>query len=146
VKDLTNPRWIKAKGVLFLALGVAASVTLLLRIQIGRWPQLLMISLWCFCRFYYFAFYVIEHYVDPGFRFSGLWSLRTVFDVEAKALTPCHVPHAKAGPPLPLTGSAGIGAGKMLPPREAAKDGGAPGRGNSGSTPSSVAETAEGGE
>jgi hypothetical protein len=27
-----------------------------------------------FCRFYYFAFYVIEHYVDPGYRFSGLGS------------------------------------------------------------------------
>ena len=25
-----------------------------------------------FCRSCYFAFYVIEHYVDPGFRFSGL--------------------------------------------------------------------------
>jgi len=23
---------------------------------------------------YYFAFYVIEHYVDPGYRFAGLWS------------------------------------------------------------------------
>jgi hypothetical protein len=35
---------------------------------------LLAIAVWCFARFYYFAFYVIEHYVDPGFRFSGLWS------------------------------------------------------------------------
>ena len=35
---------------------------------------LLAVTVWCFCRFYYFAFYVIEHYVDPGYRFSGLWS------------------------------------------------------------------------
>jgi hypothetical protein len=35
---------------------------------------LLVISVWSFCRFYYFAFYVIEHYVDSGYRFSGLWS------------------------------------------------------------------------
>ena len=35
---------------------------------------LLALSIWCFCRCYYFAFYVIEHYVDPGYRFSGLWS------------------------------------------------------------------------
>ncbi|PYJ02161.1 MAG: hypothetical protein DME25_16745, partial [Verrucomicrobia bacterium] len=35
---------------------------------------LLAVSVWCFCRCYYFAFYVIEHYVDPGYRFSGLWS------------------------------------------------------------------------
>ena len=26
-----------------------------------------------FCRFYYFAFYVIEHYLDGNYRFSGLW-------------------------------------------------------------------------
>jgi len=32
------------------------------------------IAVWCFCRAYYFAFYVIEHYVDPAYRFSGLWS------------------------------------------------------------------------
>ena len=26
------------------------------------------------CRAYYFAFYVIERYADPSFKFSGLWS------------------------------------------------------------------------
>ena len=35
---------------------------------------LLAVSVWCFCRFYYFAFYVIEHYVDSNYRFAGLWS------------------------------------------------------------------------
>ena len=29
---------------------------------------------WGFCRAYYFAFYVIEKYVDRRFRFSGLGS------------------------------------------------------------------------
>ena len=33
---------------------------------------LLAVAVWCFARFYYFAFYVIEHYVDPGYRFAGL--------------------------------------------------------------------------
>ena len=27
---------------------------------------------WCAARCYYFMFYVIEHYVDPAYRFSGL--------------------------------------------------------------------------
>jgi hypothetical protein len=36
---------------------------------------LLAIVIWSFCRFYYFAFYVLERYVDPSYRFSGLWSL-----------------------------------------------------------------------
>lgn len=31
-----------------------------------------MITIWAFCRAYYFAFYVIEHYVDPHYRFAGL--------------------------------------------------------------------------
>jgi hypothetical protein len=28
----------------------------------------------CFARFFYFAFYVIGHYVDPGCGFAGLGS------------------------------------------------------------------------
>ena len=35
---------------------------------------LLAIAVWSFCRLYYFAFYVIENYVDDSYRFSGLWS------------------------------------------------------------------------
>ena len=36
---------------------------------------------WASSRAYYFAFYVIGHYVDPSFRFTGLidfarWALR----------------------------------------------------------------------
>ena len=33
---------------------------------------LLVLAIWSFCRFYYFAFYVIEKYVDPSYKFSGL--------------------------------------------------------------------------
>jgi len=33
---------------------------------------LIAIAIWAFCRAFYFAFYVIEHYVDPSFRFAGL--------------------------------------------------------------------------
>jgi hypothetical protein len=72
VKDLTDPRWIKFKGVLFLVVGVLAAVLLFLEAPTLRTAVLLAIVIWCFCRAYYFAFYVIEKYVDPGFRFSGL--------------------------------------------------------------------------
>jgi len=37
-------------------------------------PLLLAVAVWCFARSYYFAFYVIERYVDPGYRFAGLGS------------------------------------------------------------------------
>jgi hypothetical protein len=74
MRDLTDPRWIKAKGVLFLVLGVLSAVLLLVEHPSPRVATLLAITIWAFCRAYYFAFYVIEHYVDPSYRFAGLWS------------------------------------------------------------------------
>jgi hypothetical protein len=74
MKDLTDPRWIKLKGLLFLFSGIASSALLILRDPNWKPIALLAISIWCFCRFYYFAFYVIEKYVDSSYRFSGLWS------------------------------------------------------------------------
>ena len=74
MKDLTNPRWIKVKGMLFLFLGVLSGALLILEQPSLRIAALLCLTVWCFCRSYYFAFYVIEHYVDPRYRFSGLWS------------------------------------------------------------------------
>ena len=72
--DLTNPAAIKLKGVLFLVLGLLASALLLAPAFSPRNVALLTIAIWSFCRFYYFAFYVIERYVDPSFRFAGLGS------------------------------------------------------------------------
>ncbi len=71
--DLTNPRVIKLKGLLFLFLGLFSAALLLADRPTLRHGILLVISIWGFCRFYYFAFYVIQHYVDPQFRFAGLW-------------------------------------------------------------------------
>ena len=74
MKDLTSPFWIKFKGILFLIIGILSSALLIIDTQSWGVAVMLVIAIWCFCRFYYFAFYVIEHYVDPGYRFSGLWS------------------------------------------------------------------------
>ena len=74
MKDLTDPRWIKFKGILFLVVGLLAAALLVLEAPTAKVGVLLAIAIWCFCRAYYFAFYVIEKYVDPAFRFSGLWS------------------------------------------------------------------------
>lgn len=73
MKDLTDPFWIKLKGVLFLLVGMLSAALLLLEHPDLRTTLYLAIAVWCFCRFYYFAFYVISHYVDPQFKFSGLW-------------------------------------------------------------------------
>ena len=72
--DLTNPKLIYLKGLLFLLCGVTACMILLAESPHLRTFVLLMLAMWCFCRFYYFAFYVIEHYVDPSFKFAGLIS------------------------------------------------------------------------
>ena len=74
MRDLVDPRWMKFKAVLFLLLGFGSAALLLMECRSWRVAILLAIVVWSFCRFYYFAFYVIEHYVDPGWRFSGLWS------------------------------------------------------------------------
>jgi hypothetical protein len=74
MKDLSDPRWIKLKGALFLSLGILAGALLVLEQPTLKIAALLCLTVWCFCRAYYFAFYVIEHYVDPGYRFSVLWS------------------------------------------------------------------------
>jgi len=74
MKDLTNPAWIKTKGLLFLLIGLLAASLLVLEHPSWKVVLLLAVTIWCSCRFYYFAFYVIEHYVDPGYRFAGLWS------------------------------------------------------------------------
>jgi hypothetical protein len=72
--DLKNPKLIYAKGFLFLVLGGLAVGALLMLHPDWRVALLVALAVWSFARFYYFAFYVIEHYVDPGFKFAGLGS------------------------------------------------------------------------
>jgi hypothetical protein len=74
MKNLTSARWIKAKGILFLLLGLLSATLLFFEHPTLKTGLLISIAAWSFCRFYYFAFYVIEHYVDPSYRFSGLLS------------------------------------------------------------------------
>ncbi len=77
-RDLTSPASLYAKAVLFLLLGTLASTLLLLEHFSLRNLALLLLAIWAFCRAYYFIFYVIQHYIDPDFRYAGLWHfLRT---------------------------------------------------------------------
>lgn len=72
MKDIRNPRLLYAKGFLFLLTGILAAVLLLVEAPTWKVAVLLAIVVWCFTRAYYFAFYVIEHYVDPSYKFAGL--------------------------------------------------------------------------
>jgi hypothetical protein len=76
---LTNPTWITLKGILFLFLGLLSGFLLLFEHPTLKVALLLAVAVWSFCRFYYFAFHVIEHYVDPTYRFYGLLSLARYF-------------------------------------------------------------------
>ena len=84
MKDLKNSTLIWLKGVLLLAIGITAAGLLLAELPGLRTAVLLALMVWAFCRAYYFAFYVIEHYVDASYHFSGLWSF-LVYCVQKKS-------------------------------------------------------------
>lgn len=73
--DIRSPRVLYFKGLLFLILGAVASVLLILEHPSLKVAALLALAVWAFARAYYFAFYVIEHYIDAEYKFAGLWSL-----------------------------------------------------------------------
>jgi hypothetical protein len=74
MKNLTDEKWIKLKGMLFFLLGLLSAACLFYEHPTLSVAFLTVVAVWSFCRFYYFAFYVMEHYVDPSYRFSGLVS------------------------------------------------------------------------
>lgn len=72
MRNLTDRRLIWFKGGLFVLIGLISLGLLVAQLPDLRYALVLAIAIWAFCRAYYFAFYVIQHYVDPSFRFAGL--------------------------------------------------------------------------
>ena len=72
--DLKDARLIYLKGALFLVIGVLGASGLLLENFSLHNAVLLALTVWAWCRFYYFLFYVIEKYVDGSFKFAGVSS------------------------------------------------------------------------
>lgn len=79
--DLRGRRILFSKAALFVALGSLAGGLILLESPTLRTAALLALCVWAFARAYYFAFYVVTHYLDPGYRYAGL------FDFARYALT-----------------------------------------------------------
>ena len=74
MKDLPSAKWMYLKAALFLIIGLACAGLIIAEnpsLKIALYVALLV---WSMCRAYYFAFYVIERYIDPTYRFSGLGS------------------------------------------------------------------------
>ncbi len=72
--DIKSPLLLYIKGGLFVVIGVIASGMLLFLHPGWLEAFLLAMAVWGFARAYYFAFYVVEHYADPEYKFSGLSS------------------------------------------------------------------------
>ena len=73
--DLTSKGWIVAKGAMFATIAALSAALILVELPSLRIVLLLIVLVWAACRFYYFLFYVLERYVDPGLRYAGIWSL-----------------------------------------------------------------------
>jgi hypothetical protein len=69
------------KAILFVVIACLAAAVVLVRDPSWTTAACLLAIAWAASRAYYFAFYVVEKYVDPTFRFAGLgafcaWWLR----------------------------------------------------------------------
>lgn len=72
MRVIKDRRWLYAKGALFLLLGLLSAGLLMQEARSWRVAVLLALAIWAFCRAYFFAFYVVEHFVDPTYRYDGL--------------------------------------------------------------------------
>ena len=72
--DLQSAKLMYLKAALFLVIGLLPVTALLLDSPTLRTAFLLLLTVWSFCRLYYFFFYVIEKYIDPSYKFAGLHS------------------------------------------------------------------------
>lgn len=75
MKDLVSAKWMYLKALLFVVIGLSCFVLILVEVPRLRTGLYLTLLVWSMCRAYYFAFYVIERYIDPSFKFSGLGSV-----------------------------------------------------------------------
>ena len=70
--DIKSARIIHLKGWLFLIVSLLAVSALLIPAFSWQDLALIAIALWAICRWYYYLFYVIEHYVDSEFKFASI--------------------------------------------------------------------------
>ena len=73
-RDLRDGRWMYLKAALFLVIGLICGGLLFAENPKAQTAILLALLVWAMCRAYYFAFYVVQQYIDPAFKFSGLIS------------------------------------------------------------------------
>lgn len=72
-RDLKTSWLIHAKGMLFARLGLMAAALLFIQLPTLKTAALLGVTVWAFCRFYYYLFYVIDRYPGREKRFAGVF-------------------------------------------------------------------------
>ena len=71
MRDLQDPRVIRAKAGLFGLAGAASAALLWADSPSQRTTFLLVVTVWAWCRLYYFTFHVTERWLGGG-RYRGL--------------------------------------------------------------------------
>ena len=94
MRDLHDSRLLYLKAALLVLTGLLACAVILLENPSLKTAALLALAVWAFARAYYFAFYVVQHYADPGYRFAGLWSFARYLISTRKAAPPPPPPDA----------------------------------------------------
>lgn len=74
IKDLKRIELIYAKAVMFLLIILMAVYLNLFSDVYSIRVFSVVVLIWSSARLYYFLFYVIEHYIDSEFKYSGLWA------------------------------------------------------------------------
>ena len=95
-RDLVEPKWMYLKAVLFLIILLSCGGVLLL--DSPRWRTVVLLTpvVWSSARLYYFMFYVIERYIDPNFRFSGIGAALSYILGRIRTMTYSEVPSGRA--------------------------------------------------
>ena len=63
---------VRRSMVLFVVLGALSVALLFAQVPTFKTAALLSLTVWAFCRFYYYLFYVLERYLGREERFAGV--------------------------------------------------------------------------
>lgn len=73
--DLESKRLIVAKGFLFIIVAALSAIGIVCYSPRIRVIILTLVLMWASARSYYFVFYVLEKYVDPNLKYTGIIDL-----------------------------------------------------------------------
>lgn len=71
-QELQNVALLYLKALLFLIILLIAVLAIIVETRSFYITVLLLLAIWSAARLYYFMFYVIEKYIDPQYKFSGI--------------------------------------------------------------------------